>query len=139
VIILDTNTVSEAVKPAPSEVVLGWIALQDASSLFITVITQAEILYGIEVLSAGKRKQGLSAATETLFDRHFRGRILSFDQDAARQYATILAARKAAGRPMSQFDAMIAGIARSHGATVATRNSSDFGNCGIRVINPWLA
>jgi predicted nucleic acid-binding protein len=129
---------SETLKPLPSDKVMRWPASQDPLSLFITVITQAEILLGIEAMPAGRRKQWLSEVVEGILTEDFRGRILPFDQDAARQYATILAARKAAGRPMSQFDAMIAGIARSHGAPVATRNTADFKNCGIRLINPWL-
>jgi hypothetical protein len=138
-IVLDTNALSEALKPAPSEVVLRWLASQEPLNVFITAITQAEILYGIEVLPAGKRKQSLSAAVGKLFDEHFRGRILAFDQESARLFAKIVAAREAAGRPISQFDAMIAAIARSRGAAVGTRDTGDFEHCGIRLINPWIA
>lgn len=137
--ILDTNAVSEAMKPAPSDIVLRWLASQDPLGVFVTVITQAEILYGIEILPAGKRKQKLSAAANKLFYQHFRNRILPFDHESAREFANIVASRKAAGRPISQFDAMIAAIARSHGAAVATRNTGDFEHCGIRLINPWIA
>jgi toxin FitB len=138
VIILDTNAVSEVMKPAPSESVLRWLASQEPPSIFVTVITQAEMLYGVEVLASGKRKQSLLALTEKLFGTEgFQGRILPFDQQSAREFARILAGRKAAGRPMPQFDAMIAAIARSHGAAVATRNTGDFEHCGIRLINPW--
>jgi predicted nucleic acid-binding protein len=140
VIILDTNAVSEVMKPAPSESVLRWLASQEPLNIFVTVITQAEMLYGVEVLASGKRKQSLLALTEKLFGAEgFQGRILPFDQQSAQEFARILARRKAAGRPMSQFDAMIAAIARSHGATLATRNSTDFEHCGIRLINPWTA
>jgi len=137
VIILDTNAASEALKPAPSESVLRWLAAQEPVSIFVTVITQAEILYGIELMAVGRRRERLAHAAEGIFTEDFRGRILSFDQQSAREFARILAGRKAAGRPMSQFDAMIAAIARSHGATLATRNTTDFEHCGIRLINPW--
>jgi predicted nucleic acid-binding protein len=137
VIILDTNGVSEALKPAPSESVLRWLASQEPASIYITSITQAEILYGIELMAVGRRRQRLAHAAEGVFTEDFKDRILPFDEPSARDFAIILAGRKAAGRPMSQFDAMIAAIARSHGATVATRNTNDFEHCGIRLINPW--
>jgi predicted nucleic acid-binding protein len=137
VIVLDTNTLSEALKPAPSEAVLRWLGAQEALEVFITTITQAEVLYGIELLSDGRRKARLSLATEKLFEEDFRGRILFFDEEAARLFAKIVIHRKAVGRPISQFDAMIAAIARSRNATVATRNTRDFEECGIRLINPW--
>jgi toxin FitB len=140
VIILDTNAVSETLKPSPAKSVLRWLSSQDQRSIFVTVITQAEMLYGVEVLASGRRKQGLLAMTDKLFgEEGFQGRILPFDQRSAREFAKILASRKAAGRPISQFDAMIAAIARSHGAALATRNTADFENCGIRLINPWTA
>lgn len=135
--VLDTNVLSEALKPLPSVAVLDWLASQEPSSVFTTTITQAEILYGIETLPAGKRRMRLLAALKKMFAGEFEGRILPFDEDAARAYAGIVAARDAAGRPISQFDAMIAAIARSHRAAVATRNTADFEHCGIDVVNPW--
>jgi toxin FitB len=96
------------------------------------------MLYGVEVLASGKCKQSLSALTEKLFgEEGFQGRILTFDQKSAQEFASILASRKAAGRPMSQFDAMIAAIVRAHRAALATRNTGDFEHCGIRLVNPW--
>jgi predicted nucleic acid-binding protein len=105
--------------------------------VFTTTITQAEVLYGIETLPAGRRRIRLLAAVEKMFAGEFEGRILPFDEDAARAYAGIVAARDAAARPISQVDAMIAAIARSHRAAVATRNTADFEHCGISVVNPW--
>jgi predicted nucleic acid-binding protein len=137
VIVLDTNVLSEALKPLPSLTVLHWLGAQEPSSVFTTTITQAEVLYGIETLPPGKRRVRLLAAVEQLFAAEFEGRILPFDEDAARAFAGIAAARNAVGRPISQFDAMIAAIARSHRAAVATRNTADFQHCGIDVINPW--
>jgi predicted nucleic acid-binding protein len=137
VIVLDTNVLSEALRPLPSPIVLDWLAAQDPLSVFTTAITQAEVLYGVETLPAGRRRTRLLAAVEKMFAEEFEGRILPFDEDVARAFAGIVAARDRAGRPISQFDAMIAAIARFHRATVATRNTADFQNCGVDVINPW--
>ena len=136
-IVLDTNVLSEALKPLPSPVVLGWLAAKQPLSVFTTTITEAEVLYGVETLPPGKRRLGLLAAVEKMLAEEFEGRILPFDEDAARAFAGIVAARDAAGRPISQFDAMIAAIARSHRAAVATHNTADFQHCGIDLINPW--
>lgn len=138
-IILDTNVVSEGMKPIAAQSVMAWMAAQPRLDLFTTVITQAEILSGIEALPVGRRKHSLSAAAERLFDEHFRGSILTFDDHAAREFAKVFAIRKAAGKPISEFDGMIAAIARVHRATLATRNTGDFEHCGIRLVNPWTA
>jgi predicted nucleic acid-binding protein len=137
-IVLDTNALSETLKPSPSEIVLGWFAAQEPREVFITTITQAEVLYGIESLPEGKRKRHLSASVERVFVERFPGRILGFQEEAGRFYAKIVTQRHAVGHPISQIDAMIAAIARSQNAAVATRNTRDFEGCGIRVINPWM-
>ena len=136
-IVLDTNVLSEAVKPSPFGPVLDWLATQESGAVFTTAITQAEMLYGIEALEPGKRRQRLSAAIEKMFAEEFRGRILPFDDEAAPLFSKIVAARNVAGHPMSQFDAMIAAITRSRRGTLATRNTADFNGCGITIINPW--
>ena len=136
-ILLDTNVLSEVLKPKPSEAVLRWLSHQEPLATFTTTITQAEILYGIELLPAGKRKVKLSTAIRQMFAEEFEGLILPFDGEAAEVYAQIVAGRGAAGRPISQFDAMIAAIARSRRIALATRNSPDFEGCGVQVINPW--
>jgi predicted nucleic acid-binding protein len=107
--------------------------------LFTTAVTRGEILYGIRLLSDGKRRQGLWDAANKIFDEDFAGHVLSFDSDAADMYAEIAASRRIAGKPISQFDAMIASMARSRGAFLATRNVKDFDNYGIEVVNPWTA
>lgn len=135
--ILDTNVLSEALKPAPSDLVLSWLGRQDPSSVFITAITLAELLYGIEILPAGKRRTQLAGVLNDLFTQEFRGRILPFDEQPARVFPKIVASREAAGRPISQFDAMIAATCRARQATLATRNVRDFEHCGITVLNPW--
>jgi predicted nucleic acid-binding protein len=135
--ILDTNVLSEVIKPAPGAEVLRWFAEQETLNTFTTTITVAEILYGVESLPAGKRRVGLAVAVNRILAEEFDGRILPFDEDAARAYSKIVVARKAAGRPISQLDAMIAGIAQSRHASVATRNTADFEGCSVRVVNPW--
>ncbi len=136
-ILLDTNVLSEVLKPAPSPAVRRWLAAQEPSSVFTTTITQAELLHGVESLPPGKRRTGLLAGVEKILNEEFEDRILPFDEEAARRFAKIVAARDAMGRPISQFDAMVAGIARSRHAAVATRNTTDFDQCGIRIVDPW--
>lgn len=136
-IVLDTNVVSEVLRPAPEPRVLEWLERQPNASLFTTSVTRAEILYGIRLLADGKRRQGLWELAQAIFDEDFAGQVLSFDSDAADAFAEIAASRRVAGRPISQFDAMIAGIARSRGARIATRNGKDFEDCGIDIVNPW--
>lgn len=136
-IVLDTNVVSEVLKPSPSETVLRWLAAQEAAEIFITAITQAEILYGIESLPSGKRRTRLYAAIETIFAVDFKDRILSFENESARAFAKLVSHRESLGQPISQFDAMIAAVANSRHAALATRNTRHFQHCGVRIINPW--
>jgi predicted nucleic acid-binding protein len=137
VIILDTSVLSETVKPSPSERVLGWLAVQDPLRVYTTTITQAEILSGVELLPVGKRRAALADGVAIMFREDFSGRILPFDEEAAHAFAKILATRNAMGRPMAQLDAMMAAVARSHSATLATRNTGDFEHCGVLLVNPW--
>jgi toxin FitB len=135
--ILDTNVVSEMMKPAPNEAVRRWVGTHAPTSLFTTAITQAEILLGIEVMPKGKRRADLLAAAQIMFGMVFAGRILPFDTDAAQAMAQIGARRRGQGRPISDYDLQIAGIVASRGAVVATRDTSGFAECGIEVIDPW--
>jgi predicted nucleic acid-binding protein len=136
-IILDTNVLSEILRPRPDDGVLAWLARPPRASLFTTTITRAEVFYGVSVLPSGTRKQNLWDATLGIFNVDFSGQVLGFDSDAADAYAAIAAHRKSVARPISQFDAMIAEIARSRGATLATRNTKDFVDCGIEIVDPW--
>lgn len=138
-IVLDTNVVSELMKPAPADAVVHWIANQPTPTLYTTSITQAEILHGIMLLPSGKRRGALETAADAMFDEEFGGRVLPFGSEAARAYAQIAAQRRRLGRPISHFDAQIAAIARSARALVATRNVSDYESCDIKVLNPWAA
>ncbi|MDR8394742.1 MAG: type II toxin-antitoxin system VapC family toxin [Paraburkholderia sp.] len=136
-IVLDTNVLSETLRPVPDDRVMAWLATQPRAGLFTTAVTRAEILYGLGLLPDGARRHGLVTAVEAIFAEDFAGRVLGFDSDAADAYATIAVARRNAGRPISQFDAMIAACARSRGAALATRNVKDFTDCEIAIIDPW--
>jgi toxin FitB len=136
-IVLDTNVISELMRAEPSEGVARWIADQSTTSLCTTVITQAEILFGAQLLPKSKRRETIEQKADVLFDKGFEGRVLPFDGDAARAYARIAAARRRAGRPISTADAQIAAIARSRGFELATRNVSDFEGCGVDLHDPW--
>ncbi|MFN7939046.1 MAG: type II toxin-antitoxin system VapC family toxin [Bryobacteraceae bacterium] len=136
-IVLDTNVISELVKPVPSPAVLEWLSSQDRESVFLTSITAAELLYGIHILPPGRRRDHLEQAMEGIVLEEFKGQVLPFDDDAARVLAVVGAERREMGRPMSQFDAMIAAICRLHDARLATRNARDFEHCGITLLDPW--
>lgn len=136
-IILDTNVLSELMKSQPNTSVISWIGKQQATKLFITSLTQAEILYGLEILPAGKRRTALKKAAKAMFDLDFTDRILPFDTKAAQLFATIGAKRRKIGRPISQINAQIAAITYSNNATLATRNVDDFEECDLEIINPW--
>ena len=135
--ILDTNVVSELMREQPQAEVMAWMDRQLTDNLYVTAVTEAEIRTGIAILPDGERQHGLAAAAERAFGVMFAERILPFGSDAARAYAVIAAARRAAGHPISQADCQIAAIARSIGAAVATRDVNGFEGCGIDVINPW--
>jgi len=137
VILLDTNVLSELMRPAPDAAVERWLTAQPDTSMFISAITEAELRYGAALLPSGKRRSTLTAEIEGMLDEDFGGRILPFDRLAAQAFAAIAADRRGAGRPISQADAQIAAITRSRGASLATRNVPDFDGCGIQVINPW--
>lgn len=136
-IILDTNVLSEVLRPAPERRVMEWLAARPAASLFTTAIIQAEILYGIAILETGRRREALAAAASAMFAEDFAGRVLPFDQESASAFAAIAAERRRVGAPISQLDAQIAAISRSRGAALATRNLRDFADCGIDTIDPW--
>lgn len=136
-IVLDTNVLSELMKPQPATKVIDWMAVQAAADLYTTSITQAEILHGLMLLPPGRRRSALEAAATAMFEDDFRGRILGFGSEVAPTYARIASDRRRAGRPISHFDAQIAAIARFMGAAVATRNTADFDGCGVTVVDPW--
>ncbi|HEV7372961.1 type II toxin-antitoxin system VapC family toxin [Arenibaculum sp.] len=136
-IVLDTNVLSELMRPAPAEAVLRWFSLQTGTSLFTTTISQAEIRFALTALTSGGRRDDLLAAAERMFEEDFADRVLPFDAAAARAFALLAAGRRRVGRPVGGFDAQIAAIASSRGAALATRNTADFRDCGLHLIDPW--
>jgi predicted nucleic acid-binding protein len=136
-IILDTNIVSEMMKESPDQAVADWFKNQDNDQLYITVLTVAEIKYGISLLPEGKRKETLDSDASYMFNSVFRSRILSFDYDAACHYPVVHQYRKAAGKTMTVMDAELAAICKSNNAALATRNTKDFTAIPIRLINPF--
>lgn len=119
-IILDANVVSETIRAEPDPSVASWIASQPASALFVTTVTQAELLYGLNLLPPGRRRGQLTDAVGAILHNEFSGRILPFDSPSAEHYASVTAARRTQGPPISAFDAQMAAIARSRGAQAAT-------------------
>lgn len=136
-VLLDTNVLSELLRAGPDPAVEAWVAAQPAESLCISSVTQAEMLLGAKLLPAGRRRQGLERALAAMFEEDFGERILPFDSGAVPAYVDIVASRRAAGRPISQFDAQIAAIARYHRNALATRNTGAFEGCGLSLVDPW--
>ena len=138
-IVLDTNVLSELMRGSPDSRVLGWLDREDARGLFVTAVSEAEIRTGLGLLPDGRRRREWTVAADRVLVEVFRGRVLPFDAAAARVYSEITSKRRAAGRPISQFDCQIAAIARSRGMGVATRDVEGFAGCGVEVIDPWAA
>lgn len=136
-IILDTNVLSEVIKPQPEQVVFDWLASQKYDEVYTTAVTEAEMLHGLYRLPDGKRKTQLRQALAAIFQQDFAGRVLPFDEAAALSYAEVVTARERAGRGVGSFDCQIAAIARVHSAIVATRNIKDFELTGVSLVNPW--
>jgi len=136
-ILLDTNVVSELMRPTPDAKVLEWFDGQEPGTMALSVITPAEILYGLERLPYGRRRADLAARFHAFLDRGFGNAIHPVDLATAERFAAIRAARDAAGRPMTSFDALIAATAGVHDMVLATRNTGDFTDCGIDVADPW--
>jgi toxin FitB len=137
-IVVDTDVVSELMRPRPSASVLEWLDRNPSRDTWLTSISVAELLYGVTRLPVGVRKTGLELAVIDVVEKDFARRILSFDLTAARYYGELVAARERLGRPIAIADAMIASIAVSVGATaLATRNVRDFAHTGLALINPW--
>jgi predicted nucleic acid-binding protein len=136
-IVVDTNVLSELTRLAPAPDVVSWLDSLAADEVATTAITAAELLYGVERLPDGQRKTELAAAVHGLLSHDFQGRVLAFDERAARRYAEIVSRRERLGRAIGVADAQIASICRAIGAALATRNTDDFEEAGIDLINPW--
>ena len=137
--LLDTNVVSELLRPSPEPVVEAWVADRLATDLYFSAIGEAELRYGVAILPAGKRQTALASAIESILQEDFTDRILPFDSAAAREYADIAAARRSAGRIVPPADCQIAAIARSRSMAVVTRNVRDFEDIEVEVVDPWTA
>ena len=136
-VVIDTNVVSELMRPAPAPAVMAWFSRQDSADLHLTAVSEAELCAGAAILPSGRRRDRLAAEVDAVVREDFAGRVLPFDSAAARAYAVIAASRRSAGRPILEADCQIAAIARARDAAVATRNGADFEHCGIAVIDPW--
>jgi hypothetical protein len=137
-ILLDTNVVSEAMKPEPFPAVRRWLDEQAAETLYLSSVTIAELMFGVGALPDGKRKDRLAAALEGVL-KLFADRVLPFDTSAARRYCDLAVKARAAGKGFPTPDGYIAAIAASHDFVVASRDASAFAASGLTVIDPWVA
>ena len=137
-VLLNTNVLSELMRPQPSAVVLGWFAQQKDTEFYTSAITQAELLLGVALLPDGQRKNAIVEAIEKMFDQDFAERCLPFDELAAHEYAALVAARNKIGMPISTEDAQIAAIALQNDLVLVTRNTKDFRQInGLDLVDPW--
>lgn len=136
-VVLDTNVISELFKPTPDPKVMAWVGSLPGDALFTTAVTRGELLFGLYCLPEGRRRNDLLQGLIHLFEQKLAGHVLAYDGAAADAHAAIAAARRTQGRPVGQLDMMIAGIVRSRGATLATRNARDFEACGIPLVDSW--
>jgi toxin FitB len=135
--LLDTNVVSEWARPRPNAGVVAWLADADEDRVFVSVVTLAELRYGIERMAAGNRQNRLDEWLRDELPLRFEGRVLSVDKDIADDWGHVVADSDAAGRPIGAMDALIAATVRVHGLTLVTRNTSDFESTVKAIVNPW--
>lgn len=139
-IVLDTNVLSELMRARPDPRVVAWLDAQEPARLSVTAITAAELLYGVARLPVGSRRSRLSTMVGEMLEIDFAGRVLPFDAAAAVEYARICAGRERRGRPVGSADAQIGAIATACGASaLATRNTKDFDQMGLDLVDPWTA
>ena len=138
-ILLDTNVISELVKTEPDRAVVSYVDGLAPEVVFTAAVCEAEIRYGLARMAHGRRRDGLIVRIATFFEIGFPDQILRFDSGCAAIYGDIRHAREAAGKPITVEDAMIAATARAYGVrAIATRNTKDFMDCGVTLIDPWL-
>ena len=139
-IVLDTNIVSELMHVAPDPVVVSWLDAQQARTLHITAVTAAELLFGVDRMPSGKRRTRIASAIADMLENDFADRVLPFDVMSALEYGRVVAHREQLGHPIGMADAMIAATAVSAGANLfATRNTKDFIDIDLPLINPWIS
>ena len=135
--VLDTNVLSELMRPEPHPAVFQWVAEQPRAVLFTTSLTRGEILAGIAVMPDGRRRTALAESAAAMFGEEFQGRVLPFDAEAATAYAEFFALRRQSGRPIQATDLIVAATAHVHDAAVVTRDVGGFDGCGLTLVNPW--
>lgn len=138
-IVLDTNVVSELMRPTPNAAVLTWLDSQAADGLWLNSVVLSELLYGIARMPEGARRAQLAQAVQAMLVEDFAGRVLPFDAEAAAAYADLVATRERQGQPVAMADAQIAAICLAHGATLVTGNTKHFEGLGLTLCNPWLS
>lgn len=137
--VLDTNVVSELMRPEPDANVLAWLNNQPADTLWLSSVVVSELLYGVARLPDGKRRAQLALAVQAMLAEDFAGCVLPFDLEGAVVYADLVAMRERQGQPIDVADAQIAAICLAHGATLITRNTKHFEGVGLTLTNPWVA
>jgi predicted nucleic acid-binding protein len=138
-IVLDTNVISETMRRVPNAAVVEWLDSQPANDLFLCTPVLAEIYYGVARLDESMRKSNLLRSYRQIVAEVFEGRILPFDAPAAEAYGELVAELESEGNPITVIDAMIAAIAQSNAATLATRNMAHFIKTGVTLVNPFGA
>ena len=136
-IVLDANVIAELARPAPDPGVLAWLDSLEISEVATTAVTAAELRYGVARLPDGHRKRELTVVIRGILVEDFHGRVLPFDERASIRYADVVTGRERIGRSIGVADAQIAAICRDSGATLATRNTADFEETGIELVDPW--
>jgi predicted nucleic acid-binding protein len=137
VILLDTNVVSETMRPIPDARVISWLNAQASDTVYLSTVSLAELLLGIAVLPDGRRKSDLASSLADKVVKMFGPRLLSFNPASAQAYALLVSRARATGRSIGLADGLIAAIATAHGLAVATRDIVPFAAAGVLVINPW--
>ncbi len=138
-IVLDTNVISELMRPVPNPAVLAWVDAQSDRDLWLCSVVVSELLYGLARLPPGARRAQLTQAFEAMLAQDFAGRVLTFDLSAAVVNADLVSAREQLGQPLAMADAQIAATCLAHGARLATRNTRHFEGLGLVLLNPWQA
>ena len=138
-IVLDTNIVSELMHVKPDPAVVSWLDALQAPTIYITAVTAAELLFGVERMPSGKRRTRIGSAIADMLEYDFADRVLPFDVSSSLEYGRVVAHREKLGHPIGMADAMIAATALSASASLfATRNTKDFTDTGLSLINPWI-
>jgi predicted nucleic acid-binding protein len=137
--VLDTNVVSELMRPVPEPKVLAWIDRQNSEQLYLTSTIAAELLHGVARLPTGIRKRNMAKELALFLDQDFANRVFPFDLSSAHNYSELLSMRETIGKPMAALDAQIAAVCIQHGATLVTRNQKHFQDLGLELIDPWQA